>query len=53
MDYGVAAPHRRMGLFLGDYTASHFTAEGWRLSDTMIVWALEDPGAPVNPSSDC
>jgi len=38
---GFAAPHRRVGMFLGDYTASHFTAEGWQLFDAAVLWAME------------
>ncbi|MBW2428015.1 MAG: putative Ig domain-containing protein, partial [Deltaproteobacteria bacterium] len=43
MDDGFAAPHRRVGMFLGDYTASHFTAEGWQLFDAAVGWALSTP----------
>jgi hypothetical protein len=36
---GLAAPARRVGLFLGDATASTFTAQGGKLFDAAVRWA--------------
>ena len=48
MHDGFAAPHCRVGMFLGDYTASHFTSQGWQLFDNAVLWALAVSGSPVN-----
>src|SRR6185436_12185536 len=36
---GLAAPGRRVGLFLGDSTAVGLTSEGWALFDAAVRWA--------------
>jgi regulation of enolase protein 1 (concanavalin A-like superfamily) len=36
---GLSAPARRVGLFLGDTTATSLTANGWALFDASIRWA--------------
>ena len=40
---GLAAPSRRVGLFLHGATPSLLTADGWRLVDAAFLWAA---GAP-------
>jgi hypothetical protein len=27
-------------MFLGDYTAFHFTSPGWQLFDAAVLWAM-------------
>jgi len=44
---GFAAPHRRVGMFLGDYTASHFTSQGWQLFDNAVLWACNYFRSPL------
>ncbi|RMG81029.1 MAG: HYR domain-containing protein, partial [Bacteroidetes bacterium] len=39
---GMTAPARRAGFFLRDNGASQFTAEGWKLFDATILWAIGD-----------
>ena len=41
---GLAAPARRVGLFLGDNTAAIFTANGWALFDAAVTWARNQGG---------
>lgn len=41
---GLAAPARRVGLFLGDNTAATFTANGWTLFDAAVTWARNAGG---------
>ena len=41
---GLAAPARRVGLFLGDNTAATFTANGWAMFDAAVVWARNQAG---------
>jgi len=36
---GLAAPGRRVGLFLGDATANSLTPRGWALFDAAVRWA--------------
>jgi hypothetical protein len=36
---GLAAPARRVGLFLGDTNAAGLTAEGLALFDAAVRWA--------------
>lgn len=36
---GLAAPSRRVGLFLGDSTAANLTANGGALLDAAVRWA--------------
>lgn len=36
---GLAAPARRVGLFLGDTAAASLTADGWALFDAAVRWA--------------
>ena len=36
---GDIAAQRRVGLFLGDFTAAHFTAQGWQLFEAAVQWA--------------
>ncbi len=36
---GLAAPARRVGLFLGDATAGSLTTQGWQLFDAAVRWA--------------
>jgi alpha-tubulin suppressor-like RCC1 family protein len=38
---GLSAPARRMGLFLGDTSATVLTAEGWALFDAAVQWGIE------------
>jgi hypothetical protein len=39
---GLAAPARRVGLFLGNNTAATFTAAGWTIFDAAVRWATGD-----------
>jgi hypothetical protein len=41
---GLAAPARRVGLFLGDNTAATMTAQGWALFDAAVTWARNAGG---------
>jgi hypothetical protein len=41
---GLAAPARRVGLFMGDNTAATFTANGWALFDAAVAWARNQAG---------
>ncbi|WP_424315794.1 putative Ig domain-containing protein [Haloferula sp.] len=47
---GQLAPHRRLGFFLGDVSASNLTGPGWQAFAAAIQWALEggsfDPNGP-------
>jgi hypothetical protein len=48
---GLAAPARRVGLFLEITTAASLNANGWKLFDTAINWAtgtIADPGGAVD-----
>ncbi|MEM7370925.1 MAG: DUF6443 domain-containing protein [Bacteroidota bacterium] len=40
----MAAPGRRIGLFLGNTSANDLTANGWALFNGAICWALEECG---------
>ncbi len=42
---GLAAPARRVGLFLGDTGAASLTAQGWELFDAAVRWA----SGPLTP----
>jgi len=48
MHEGFIAPHRRAGLFMGDYTAAHFTAEGWQIFEATVQWAVNGSGSSIN-----
>jgi alpha-tubulin suppressor-like RCC1 family protein len=51
---GLAAPARRVGLFLFDTTAASLTANGWSLFDAAINWATTPPKVPtpaISPGS--
>ncbi len=48
---GLAAPARRVGLFLGDNTAAIFTANGWALFDAAVTWARNQGGGGPSPSA--
>lgn len=37
---GQAAAHRRLGLFLGDFTAANFTASGSQIFEACVQWAV-------------
>ena len=39
-----AAPARRVGLFLQNYTAEVMSDAGWALFDAAIAWAMRDTG---------
>jgi hypothetical protein len=41
---GLAAPARRVGLFLGDNTAATLTANGWAMFDAAVTWARNQAG---------
>lgn len=41
---GTPAPHRRLGMFLGDLTAANLTARGWSLFEAGVQWALVGGG---------
>jgi FecR protein len=41
-----AAPARRVGLFLQNYTAQVMSDAGWALFDAAITWAMRDTGMP-------
>ena len=41
-----AAPARRVGLFLQNYTAQVMSDAGWALFDAAITWATRDAGMP-------
>jgi glucose/arabinose dehydrogenase len=49
---GLAAPARRVGLFMWDTTAASFTANGTALFDAAITWAAGATalGGPADPS---
>ncbi len=53
---GDAAPHRRLGMFMGDLTASNFTLPGWWIFAAGVQWAIKviviDEGPPVDPPVD-
>jgi uncharacterized protein YegL len=40
MMVGMAAPARRVALFLNDDTATHLNTNGWSLFDAAVAWAL-------------
>jgi len=44
---GLAAPARRVGLFLSDTTAASLTTNGWALFDAAIIWAATPPKVPT------
>lgn len=49
---GLAAPARRVGLFLEDLTAAVLTADGAKLVDAAILWAAgRSAGAPPGPAN--
>ncbi|WP_317135771.1 LVIVD repeat-containing protein [Methanochimaera problematica] len=37
---GMTAPERRVGLFLSDDSAAQLTADGWKLFDAAVIWAI-------------
>lgn len=39
--HGLAAPARRLGLFLGNTTAGLLTDQGWALFDAAVKWAVK------------
>jgi fibronectin type 3 domain-containing protein len=43
---GLTAPARRVGLFLGDATATTLNANGGKLFDAAVRWATSSPSAP-------
>jgi hypothetical protein len=52
---GVPAPHRRLGMFMGDVTAANFTLEGFWILSAAVDWAINgivvvEPD-PFNPPS--
>ncbi len=48
---GLAAPARRVGFFLEDITAANLTADGLKLFDAAVLWAVgSSAGATVPPS---
>lgn len=49
---GLIAPARRIALFLGDTTASVLTANGWRLFDQAVDWAVRGGTTPGDADSD-
>jgi Putative Ig domain len=51
---GDVAPHRRLGMFLGDLTAANFTLEGSWILAAAVDWAIKGivvvaPDPPPNP----
>jgi hypothetical protein len=48
---GLAAPARRVGLFMGDNTAAIFNANGGALFDAAITWATGGSGMASAPTA--
>ena len=42
----TAAPGRRVGLFLHDYTAEALNETGWAIFDAAVRWSLRDQPLP-------
>jgi len=46
------APHRRVGFFIGEAATDSLTADGWRLFDQALCWAIGNCGFPKTIASD-
>lgn len=49
---GLVAPARRIGLFLGDSTASVLTTNGWRIFERAVEWAAAPRSTPGDSDND-